>query len=411
MHGEGKATAATTASSRPSRPLPPRRGRKRALPGPRWRASDGRAAYLALLGLGALDAAGYGVIAPVVPEIAERTGAGPGIMGLLVTTFGLGQLAGYPLAGIGIRRLGATPVLAVSLLLTAAGAVGFALGEGLAAWFPARAVQGVAAGGLWMGVVFAVLERWPGQEYRRLSGILAAYSVGGVAGPALGAVGGVAGPFLAHLGLVLAGAGALALAGRPRSRPRFASDRAALRAPGFLLASAGVLLVALALGVLEGPVPLHLGEKLNQREIAALYVAVSIVVGTTAVLAARAPARAGLALGAVLVPLSVGAVGIADTPAAWIGALAVAGIGFGAGETGALGVLLETVGPRRMVLAMVVWSQVWALGYLGGPALAGGVAESLGFAAVGLPPVAAAALVVVALVLGRGRAEASVRTP
>ncbi|MER3409268.1 MAG: hypothetical protein C4306_03990, partial [Thermoleophilia bacterium] len=340
-------------------------------------APHGRAAYLALLGLGALDAAGYGVIAPVVPEIAERTGVGPGVMGLLVTTFGLGQLAGYPLAGVGIRRLGATPILAVSLFLTAAGAVGFAAGDGLAAWFPARALQGVAAGGLWMGVVFSILERWPGEEYRRLSSILAAYSIGGVAGPALGAVGGVAGPFLAHLGLVLAGGGALALAGTPASRPRFASDRAALRTPGFVLASAGVLLVALAIGVLEGPVPLHLGEELSQQEIAALYVGTSIVVGITALATGRAPARAGLALGAILIPVGVGAVGIADTPAAWVAALAAAAIGFGAGETGALGVLLGAVGAQRMVLAMVVWSQVWAIGYLGGPALAGGVAESL----------------------------------
>jgi hypothetical protein len=30
--------------------------------------------YAALLALAALDAAGYGMLAPVIPEIAERTG-------------------------------------------------------------------------------------------------------------------------------------------------------------------------------------------------------------------------------------------------------------------------------------------------------------------------------------------------
>ena len=51
-------------------------------------------AYLVLLGLGALDAAGYSIIAPVVPEIEEATAAGPAILGALVACFAVGQLLG-----------------------------------------------------------------------------------------------------------------------------------------------------------------------------------------------------------------------------------------------------------------------------------------------------------------------------
>src|SRR5205085_1459371 len=51
-----------------------------------------RAAFAALLGLAVLDAAGYGVLAPVVPSIARETGAGPAVMGALVTSFAVGQL-------------------------------------------------------------------------------------------------------------------------------------------------------------------------------------------------------------------------------------------------------------------------------------------------------------------------------
>ena len=50
----------------------------------------------------------------------------------------------------------------------------------------------------------------------------------------------------------------------------------------------------------------------------------------------------------------------------------------------------------RIVLAMVVWSQLWAFGYLIGPATAGAVADTLGFGAVGLVPLAAALVVAVA---------------
>jgi MFS family permease len=64
----------------------------------------------------------------------------------------------------------------------------------------------------------------------------------------------------------------------------------------------------------------------------------------------------------------------------------MAGIGFGLGETSSLGYLLDTVGPDRMILAMVVWSQIFALGFLVGPAAGGAVADSLGYGALGLVP-------------------------
>jgi MFS family permease len=71
------------------------------------------------------------------------------------------------------------------------------------------------------------------------------------------------------------------------------------------------------------------------------------------------------------------------------------GLGVGAGEAGSLGVLLESIGVDRIVLAMVVWSQIWAIGYLVGPAIGGGVAEALGYGALGLVPLVASTFVFV----------------
>jgi len=80
-------------------------------------------AFLALLGLAALDAAGYSVIAPVVPAIARSTGAGPALVGALVTCFAVGQLAGYPIAGRGVRRRHAAFVLGVVAVPTLVGSL------------------------------------------------------------------------------------------------------------------------------------------------------------------------------------------------------------------------------------------------------------------------------------------------
>jgi MFS family permease len=362
-------------------------------------------AYRALLALGALDAAGYSVIAPIVPAIAEDTGAGPGVMGALVATFAVGMALGFALGGQGVQRRHASFVLGASVAFMAAGSAGFVVGhDQLAVYFVARLIMGIGSGGLWIGVTFATLERFPGQEYQRLTGVLAAYSVGGIAGAGLGAAGGIRGPFLLYLALVLLAGGAVRLLGQAREPALFRSDRAVLRSPAFVLSCAGILLVALALGTIEGPLPLHFSTLLSQREISALYVGIALLVGASAAVTGRYPPRPALAVGTVLTVGGIALAGLGDSVPVWLAGGGLAGLGFGIGESGSLGVLLETVGTQRMVLAMVVWSQLWAVGYLAGPAAGGGVAEALGFGAIGLVPLAAALLVAGAFAAGaRGR--------
>jgi MFS family permease len=352
-------------------------------------------AFLVLFALAALDAAGYSIIAPVVPEIGDATGAGPGVMGALVACFAIGQIVGYPLSARLLQRVHARSVLLASLSLTIVGDLGFVFGESLGVYFPARLVQGIGAGGLWIGTAFAILERYPGEEYKRLSGILAAYGLGAIAGPAIGGIGGISGPFVIHLVLVTALTLALLAIGAPRNMAKFGSDRAALRTPGFLLASAGILMVALTLGTFDGPMPLHFGEQLSQAEIAALYVLAALVSSGAAALAGRRPPRLMLGVATVLMTLSIALGGATEVVGLWVVVALLCGFGVGAGDAGSLGVLLESIGLDRIVLAMVVWSQVWAIGYLVGPAIGGGVAEAFGYGALGLVPLVASMFVFV----------------
>ena len=88
-----------------------------------------------------------------------------------------------------------------------------------------------------------------------MSRIFAAYSAGGLIGPALGLFGGIHGPFLAYLALLLLAIPFVLLVAEPASRRSFTADREVLRAHGFRLASAVILFAVLALGVFEGVLP------------------------------------------------------------------------------------------------------------------------------------------------------------
>jgi MFS family permease len=366
------------------------------------------AAYPLLLALGALDATGYSVIVPVAPAIADATGAGPATIGVLVASFPVGMMLGFAVGAWGVRRRGARTALAASLVLVAAGSLGFVLGDSLAVYFPSRFLMGLGSGGIWIGVTFDTLERWPGQEYVCMSRILAAYSVGGLVGPALGVLGGIDGPFLAYLVLLLVAIPVVFVVGDPATRREFSADRAALRTPGFWLASAAILFAVLALGVLEGVLPLHFAERLSQAEIAGLYVGASIVVAASAAAAGSLRPRP-LVYGAVLLAAAgISLAGAAAELPIWLVALLVAGVGIGIGNTSSLGILVESVPVERIVAAMVVWSQVGIVGYLAGPLLGGVVAEELGFAYVGLVPAAAGLVVLAFLLRGGGHRTTSV---
>jgi MFS family permease len=355
---------------------------------------DPRAAYPCLLLLGVVDAAGYSVLAPLLPAISASTGAGPLMIGVFVASFPAGMLAGFWAAGEALGRWPCETVVAVALGVIATGCVGFIAADELNLYLLARAVMGLGSGGLWMGVTFSTLERWPGEEYLCMSRIFAAYSIGGLVGPSLGAIGGLRGPMFAYLALVCVGGIGLALAPPPPRRRRFGSDAGTLRSGGFRLAAAGILFAVLALGVLEGVLPLHFADHLSQAAIAVLYVGGSLVVALAATVAGRfAPRRMlagalGLVVAGIAVACATAGLGL------WLPAFAAAAVGLGLGQTGALGVLLEAVKTDRIVTAMVVWSQIGIVGYLVGPLAGGALAALAGYWAVGLLPLTAALMVV-----------------
>lgn len=172
-----------------------------------------------------VDMLGFLMVLPLLPFYAERLGADPVLVTLLVAAFSLAQLLTSPFWGRFSDRLGRRPMIILGLVVSAAAFVLFGWASGLAGaneeiypgsetvglWllFVSRLIQG--AGGGTTGVVQAYVSDVVTSEDRAkaLGWMSAATSAGVTLGPALGSLAarwGESAPGFIAAGLCLANA-------------------------------------------------------------------------------------------------------------------------------------------------------------------------------------------------------------
>jgi multidrug resistance protein len=136
----------------------------------------------------ALDLVGFGIVLPLLPQYAERFDASPATVGALFASFSVAQLVLAPVWGRLSDRVGRKPVLVLSLAGTALGSLLTGLAGSLPLLFAGRIIDG--ASGASVSVAHAaVADLAPPEERARLFGLLgAAFGLGFVAGPAIGAL-------------------------------------------------------------------------------------------------------------------------------------------------------------------------------------------------------------------------------
>jgi multidrug resistance protein len=166
-------------------------GREHAVAGRRTRLPAG---FGAVWGCVLIDLIGFGIVLPVLPLWAERFGASPGTIGALVATYSAFQLVCAPLLGRLSDRIGRKPVLILSLAGTAVGSLLTGLAGSLALVFVGRAIDGISGGSVAVAQA-AVADLAEESERPRLLGFIgAAFGLGFVAGPAIGALAALGGP-------------------------------------------------------------------------------------------------------------------------------------------------------------------------------------------------------------------------
>ena len=144
----------------------------------------------------AIDLIGFGIVLPILPIYARRFHTTAFQATLLVAAFSAASLICSPIWGRISDRFGRRPVLLVSLAGTAVGSLLTGLAGGLAVLLIGRIIDG--ASGASVSVAQAAASDLARPAARpRLFGLLgAAFGVGFVAGPALGALAALSGPRL-----------------------------------------------------------------------------------------------------------------------------------------------------------------------------------------------------------------------
>jgi DHA1 family solute carrier family 18 vesicular amine transporter 1/2 len=332
---------------------------------------------------------------PVLPDLSQRLGASPTVIGLLFASFGVTMLAFSVPMGAVSDRVGRKMPLVMGCAALACSSVLFAYADRLPWLFASRLVQGAADAVTWV-VGFALIADLYGPEERgRVMGfVMSGANFGFMIGPTLGGwlyeTGGIRLPFLAlAAAAALVGVGILWLRlPEARGAGETVSTTTLLRVPSVAICAVAVAVAGATIAMLEPVMPLFLADSLGVGPARIGLMFGVAAVASTALhplfghLADRwggwRPMIAGLiAIGLVLPVLSFTGSFASTTALYVLVAVAVSLV-----VTPSLAFMAETIsaaGVASFGVAYGVYNFAWAVGLLAGPAAGGFLYEQMGF--------------------------------
>ena len=341
----------------------------------------------------ALETALLGLIAPLLPEIEERTGAGDAALGFALAAYAIPILVVSIPTGRLADRIGRRPLLLGGLVLTGCGSLLIAFSDSLGVLLTGRAVQGLGSTASWVAALALVSDlALPGRKGEAIGFALAANSFGAIAGPAIGGIVGGAvsfeAPFLAVTGIAAAmfAAGIVVLPRAGADAPADQSSGAGLRevlGRRSIAAPAAVTIAGASfLGMIDFTLPLDLDRKLGTAAatIGLMFAAAACLDAIASPIAGRRGDRRGRLPIVIAGALVVASSGLLFTTLPGLAGAVVALILFGVGQSivfaGAVPWLDEAFGELDRGLAYGGLNLVFAVGYTIGPLIGGWLLES-----------------------------------
>jgi DHA1 family tetracycline resistance protein-like MFS transporter len=135
-----------------------------------------------------IDLVGFGIVIPILPLYAEEYGPSPVVFGLLMASFSVMQFVFAPLLGRLSDRIGRRPVLLVSLVGSAVGYVLFGIAGSIGVLFASRIIDGISGGNISTAQAVIADITAPEDRAKGMGLIGAAFGLGFILGPAIGAL-------------------------------------------------------------------------------------------------------------------------------------------------------------------------------------------------------------------------------
>jgi len=135
-----------------------------------------------------IDLIGFGLVIPLLPFYAERYGASPQEVTVLMAVFSLMSMLTAPIWGRLSDRVGRRPVLGVSMAAAALAYLWMGFADALWMLFAARALAGACAGNIAAAQAYIADVTTPENRAKGMGMIGAAFGLGFIIGPALGGV-------------------------------------------------------------------------------------------------------------------------------------------------------------------------------------------------------------------------------
>ena len=135
-----------------------------------------------------VDMVGFALVLPLLPYYAKEYGATALLVGVLVSSFSVAQLAVAPLWGRASDRYGRRPVIIAGLALSAVAYVVFAFASSVWLLLLSRVVQGLGGGTIGVVQAYVADTTAPDQRTKSLGWLSAVTSFGAVVAPAFGSI-------------------------------------------------------------------------------------------------------------------------------------------------------------------------------------------------------------------------------
>jgi len=135
-----------------------------------------------------IDILGFGILIPLVPYMADRFGASPGLITPILGAYSLCQLVAAPFWGRLSDRYGRRPILMSSLAGACASYVILGLAQNLWWLLVSRVLAGFMAGNISAAFAYASDISAPENRAKALGTVGAAIGIGFMLGPAIGGV-------------------------------------------------------------------------------------------------------------------------------------------------------------------------------------------------------------------------------